>query len=246
MLYLYDERSALTRTVPLREFFAIQPDHLSIQCALSASGKKVACTDPLSSAILIRELDSDAAVERIDVGAQTGLSMNYSALAFADGDRFLIFTGVKTEAEAFKSEKAYGIVELESGRVVRVAERDYLEDARIGTAADRALLNESRADEADFGTGGERGRGDRRPAGAGRLENFADDAGAYRVTAFTYGKAKAFGQSACPPRGCCSRRRCHSCLFSRSETYSRRRKTDRDTTSTLWRKCPPQPWRPRP
>lgn len=153
MLYLYDERSALTRTVPLREFFAIQPDHLSIQCALSASGKKVACTDPLSSAILIRELDSDAAVERIDVGAQTGLSMNYSALAFADGDRFLIFTGVKTEAEAFKSEKAYGIVELESGRVVRVAERDYLEDARIGTAADRALLNESRADEADFGTG---------------------------------------------------------------------------------------------
>lgn len=153
MLYLYDERSALTRTVPLREFFAIQPDHLAIQCALSASGKKVACTDPLSSAILIRELDSDAAVERIDVGAQTGLSMNYSALAFADGDRFLIFTGVKTEAEAFKSEKAYGIVELESGRVVRVAERDYLEDARIGTAADRALLNESRADEADFGTG---------------------------------------------------------------------------------------------
>ena len=78
MLYLYDERSALTRTVPLREFFAIQPDHLAIQCALSASGKKVACTDPLSSAILIRELDSDAAVERIDVGAQTGLSMNYS------------------------------------------------------------------------------------------------------------------------------------------------------------------------
>lgn len=153
MLYLYDERSALTRTVPLREFFAIQPDHLAIQCALSASGKKVACTDPLSSAILIRELDSDAAVERIDVGAQTGLSMNYSALAFADGDRFLIFTGVKTEAEAFKSEKAYGIVEPESGRVVRVAERDYLEDARIGTAADRALLNESRADEADFGTG---------------------------------------------------------------------------------------------
>lgn len=153
MLYLYDERSALTRTVPLREFFAIQPDHLPIQCALSASGKKVACTDPLSSAILIRELDSDAAAERIDVGAQTGLSMNYSALAFADGDRFLIFTGVKTEAEAFKSEKAYGIVELESGRVVRVAERDYLEDARIGTAADRALLNENAAGEGDLGTG---------------------------------------------------------------------------------------------
>lgn len=153
MLYLYDERSALTRTVPLREFFAIQPDHLAIQCALSASGKKVACTDPLSSAILIRELDSDAAVERIDVGAQTGLSMNYSALAFADGDRFLIFTGVKTEAEAFKSEKAYGIVELESGKVVRVAARDYLEDARIGTAADRALLNESLAGVGDLGTG---------------------------------------------------------------------------------------------
>ena len=55
MLYLYDERSALTRTVPLREFFAIQPDHLAIQCALSALGKKVACTDPLSSAILIHE-----------------------------------------------------------------------------------------------------------------------------------------------------------------------------------------------
>lgn len=153
MLYLYDELSALTRTVPLREFFAIQPDHLSIQCALSASGKKVACTDPRSSGILIRELDSDAAAERIDVGAQTGLSMNYSALTFADGDRFLIFTGVKTEAEAFKSEKAYGIVELESGRVVRVAARDYLEDARIGTAADRVLLNERPASQADFGTG---------------------------------------------------------------------------------------------
>lgn len=153
MLYLYDELSALTRTVPLREFFAIQPDHLSIQCALSASGKKVACTDPRSSGILIRELDSDAAAERIDVGAQTGLSMNYSALAFADGDRFLIFTGVKTETEAFKSEMAYGIVELESGKVVRVAARDYLEDARIGMAADRALLNESLAGVGDLGTG---------------------------------------------------------------------------------------------
>ena len=119
--------------------------------SLSASGKKVACTDPLSSAILIRELDSDAAVERIDVGAQTGLSMNYSALAFADGDRFLIFTGVKTEAEAFKSEKAYGIVELESGRVVRVAERDYLEDARIGTTT--AAVRDSRGRRRDARAG---------------------------------------------------------------------------------------------
>lgn len=154
MLYLYDERSALTRTVPLREFFAIQPDHLPIQCALSASGKKVACTDPRSSDILIRELDSDATAERIDVDAAlAGGRMNYSELAFADGDRFLIFTGTRIEAETFKGEKAYGIVELESGKVVRVAARDYLEDARIGTAADRALLNENAAGEGDLGTG---------------------------------------------------------------------------------------------
>lgn len=153
-LTLYDDEAVQTAAVPLHEFFAVSGDHLPLECALSASGRTLACGDPLTSDLLIRDLDSEAAAKRIGIGdALAGGNFEYRALAFADDDRCLAFTGLISDAGTYEARSAYGILDLENGKVARLAPREYLNDRRIQAVAGRVLFTESRGGEADFGTG---------------------------------------------------------------------------------------------
>ena len=153
-LTLYDGQAVQTAAVPLHAFFAISGDHLPLACALSASGRTLACADPLTSDLLIRDLESEAAAKRIGIGdALAGGNFEYRALAFAGDDRRLAFTGLISDAETYEARAAYGILDLENEKIVRLEPREYLNDRRIQAAADRVLFTESRGGEADFGTG---------------------------------------------------------------------------------------------
>ncbi len=121
----YDSNLHLIDTVDLSHVFDIRIDTLlPFQCALSQSGRNIACAKGESGQILLYDLNTNDQTVAFDFSKGSFSSFRgINAIAFAGNDSYLAFTAAESSGYGF------GIIDLNGNRLVDYTHWDAVADA---------------------------------------------------------------------------------------------------------------------